>query len=57
MQAISTPDMVKDFDNKVDTLSLKPFEYNGIFYVHEYNTPIYDSVIMVSQEGIPYIQI
>lgn len=42
MQANS---LVKDFDNKVDSLSLKPFEYNGIFYVHEYNTSVNDSLI------------
>jgi len=37
---------VKDFDDKVETLNLNPFEYNGIYYVHEYDTYFNDTTII-----------
>jgi len=54
MESNSLNDNVKVFDDKVEILSLKPFEYNGIFYVHEYNTSIHDSEIFELFNGDIY---
>lgn len=38
---------IKVFDEKINSLSLSPYEYNGVFYLHEYN---YSS--LVNEEDI-----